>query len=84
MLNSDLKNMDIQSLIKLSESNANQMRIETAKVEKVFEAVIKNCPEGDISTIERLRILSNKAMNLAKEGKIQEANNVIEELKNIR
>lgn len=83
-MSGNYKDLDLDSLIKLSEAGANQIKMEMKKFDLVFDGVLKNAPAEDIDKLEKVRILSNKAIALAKDGKTEEANKVIEELKNIR
>ena len=82
MLN--FKDMDLGSLIKLSEQNTKQIEIEMAKFDKVFEEVVKGVPEDQKGEVERVKIICNKAIALAKEGKQEESNQLIKTIKNER
>ncbi|AHK11387.1 hypothetical protein F132_41 [Flavobacterium sp. phage 1/32] len=76
--------MGLDSLIKLSEQNRKQMELELAKFDKVFEEVIKGVPEDQKGQIEKVKIISNKAIQLAKEGRQEEANELIKTIQNER
>lgn len=78
------KDLNIDQLIKLSKANAKQIEIEMATFDKVYEEALKNVPEKDFEKMEKAKILCNKAINLAKEGKPIDAQNVINEIKNLK
>lgn len=75
---------DLERLIKLSKLGSEQMNTEMKKFDLVFQGLLKNAPEEDIEIIEKINILSKKAISLAKQGKTEESNKVIQELKNLR
>lgn len=77
-------NKDLQSLLKLSEQSKKTLEIELAKNEKITEEVLKNAPIEHIGILEKVKALTNKAIVLAKEGKQAEANEVMNEIKNLR
>ena len=58
--------------------------IELAKQDLVMQGVIKNAPAKDVPTLEKLRILTNKCIQLHKDGNTEEANKVMEEIKNLK
>ena len=78
------KDLNIDQLIKLSKANTKQIEIEMATFDKVYEEALKNVPEKDFDKMEKTKILCNKAINLAKEGKAIEAQNIINEIKNLK
>ena len=75
---------DLQSLLKLSEQSKKTLEIELEKNNKIAEEVLKNAPVEDRKVLEMVKALTNKAIVLAKEGKQAEANEVINEIKNLR
>jgi hypothetical protein len=71
----DLKTIKAQSELskKLFKEIENQNRI----FEKTIESVMKGAPESDKPKINQIQMLSQKAINLAKQGKLEDAQNLI-------
>ncbi len=74
---------ELKNLIGLSKKGVEQLQIELKKYDMTMQGVIKNAPEKDIPVIEKLKVLTEKAIGLHKQGKTEEANKVTEEIKNL-
>jgi hypothetical protein len=81
---SNFDNMDISSLIKMSEESKKLINIEMAKFDKIFEEVKKNVPAEQVGFLEKTKAQMNKAIILAKEGRQEEANEIVNNLKHER
>lgn len=72
--------MDFEKILqhaKASEKLVQQVKTHTRDFEKMLEATVKGAPEGDKQKIEEIRVLSIKAIELAKQGKGDEAQQLI-------
>lgn len=49
--------------------------------ENIIDSALKGAPESDKSEINKIRILSQQAVNLAKQGKLDDAQNLIKNFK---
>lgn len=74
---------ELKNLVELSKKGTEQIRIELAKQDLVMQGVIKNAPTEQVPKLEKLRMLTNKVIQLHKDGKTEEANKVTEEIKNL-
>lgn len=74
---------ELKNLIDLSKKGAEQIKIELDKFEITMKILLEKAPVKDIETIEKVKILTNKSIFLHKEGKVDEGNKVIEELKKL-
>jgi len=73
----------LNEIIELSRKGIAQIQTEMKKQDLVMELLLKNAPKEDISKIEKLNLLTKKAINLHKEGRTEEAKNVTDEIKNL-
>ena len=73
----DIENVQQQQKMvqKMIEEINNQNRI----FEQTIESAMKGAPESDKKEIEKIRILAKKAISLAKQGKSDEAQNLIKQ-----
>lgn len=72
----------LKDLLNLSEQNLKQMNLSVKIFERTFDTVLKNAPEQDKGVIEKMQILTKKALTLAKEGKQTEANEILNQIRN--
>lgn len=80
--NSDFKGMDVEALKKMSEEASRMINAEMGIFEKTYEDLKKKLPEGQVGKLELAKASFNKAIILAKEGKQEEATNIINTIKN--
>lgn len=76
--------IDINTIIeqgKLSRKAIAEIKNQNRIFETTLQEAVKGAPNEDKKKIEEVRQLSVKAMNLAKEGKIEEAQNLINTFK---
>lgn len=78
------KSDQLNSLIKLAEESKNQMNIHIRIFDETMSEMIKGVPEKDKGEIEKFKALSQRAINLAKEGKSEEAQELIKNFQNGR
>ena len=73
----DIENVQQQQKMvqKMIEEINNQNRI----FEQTIDSAMKGAPESDKKEIEKIRILAKKAISLAKQGKSDEAQNLIKQ-----
>lgn len=72
----------LQELLKMSQQNQKQLDLNVKIFDQTFGEVLKNAPVEDVGVLEKMRILTTKAINLAKEGKQTEAQDVLNQIKN--
>ena len=53
-------------------------------MDKTMEGLVGNLPEAEAKKIEKVGILTRKAISLAQQGKSDEAKKVMDEIKNIK
>lgn len=75
-------NKQIDQLLELSEKLSEKINIDIKLVEKLNDEMLKNVPEEQKGEIEKMVAIKNKALILAKEGKQEEAINIIKEMQN--
>lgn len=78
----DLKHIHAQ--LELSKKAVSEMNKQNRIFDNLLNEAVKGAPEKDKKTIESLRIKSMKAIRLAKEGKSEEAQQIIKDLQNGR
>jgi len=71
------KSEQLNSLLKLAEESKNQMNLQIRIFDETMVEMVKGVPEEDKEQVEHFRALSQRAINLAKEGKSQEAQELI-------
>lgn len=71
--------VDIEQLKKLSEKAGKQMQRQMRLLDSTFSEMMVNLPEDEAKKVEKLKVLTNKAIQLAKQGKADEAQNIIKE-----
>jgi len=75
---------NIEQLLQLSQQNSERIKSDMKMFDAVFDNVQNTVPDDQKGELQRVRAQMNKAINLAKEGKTNEANDVINNLKNGR
>ena len=76
------KNLDLQELQKLSKNLSSQMKTQMSILDETFDKMVKELPEKDASKVEKFKVIFQKSMNLAKEGKTSEAQELIRNYNN--
>lgn len=74
--------MDFEKILqqtKVAEKAVQQMKNQTRDFERMLELTVKGAPEADKQKIEQIRLLSIKAIELAKQGKSDEAQQLIKQ-----
>lgn len=74
--------MDFKKILnqtKIAEKAVETMKQQTRDFEKMLEMTVKDAPDSDQKKIEEIRVLSKKAIQLAKEGKGDEAQKLIKQ-----
>lgn len=72
--------MDINKImeqVKAGERAIDEMNRQTKSFGDVMSAAVQGAPTKDQKEMEKLRVMAMKAINLAKEGKTDEANQLI-------
>lgn len=73
---------DINEQIKLANKAIEQLKNQNSIFEKIIQTALENAPQEDKEKIQKLQMTSMKAINLAKSGKITEAEEIIKEFSN--
>jgi len=76
----DLKNIKAQ--LELSKKALSEYKKQNTIFEQILQNAIKGAPEEDQGEIEKIRILTIKVTNLAKAGKLEEAQTLIKDYQN--
>lgn len=71
----------INELINNSQKALQEIQNQTRIFENVMQNVLENAPEGDKTKIQDVQLLMTKALNLAKQGKGDEAQQLIKNFK---
>lgn len=71
----DLKNIKAQ--LELSKKAIQETKNQNRIFETILQEAIKGAPKEDKKEIQRLQNMSRKAINLAKQGKLKEAQTLI-------
>lgn len=71
----DLKNIKAQ--LELSKKAIQETKNQNRIFETILQEAIKGAPKEDKKEIQRLQNMSRKAINLAKQGKLEEAQTLI-------
>lgn len=81
-MSDNFKGMDFGALQRMSEQAEKMLNIEMQKFEKSFDEVRKTLPEEQLGTLDKAKAKFNQAINLAKEGRTEEATAIINTFKN--
>lgn len=76
----DLKNILEQA--ELGKKEIEQIKTQNRIFEALLDGTLKNAPESDKNKIQEVKNLSLNVINLAKEGKTTELNELINKFKN--
>lgn len=76
------KNQNLNSLLQLAEESRKQMNLQMSIFDGVLNEMVKEVPEKDKDKIEEFKALTQRAINLAKEGKTEEAQELIKNFQN--
>lgn len=74
----------LQQLSKMAMQSSKQLNQQMSILENVMSETLKNAPEENKAEIEKVKALTNKAINLAKQGKMQDVDQIIKNFKNGR
>lgn len=74
----------LQQLSKMAMESSKQLNQQMSILENVMSETLKNAPEENKAEIEKVKALTNKAINLAKQGKMQDVDQIIKYFKNGR
>lgn len=74
----------INELLSTSRKALEQIQNQTRIFEGVIDNVLENAPNGDKQEIQGVQILMKKALNLAKQGKGEEAQKIIKDFQDGR
>jgi hypothetical protein len=77
--------MDLKMILEQSELAKNaieQINVQNRIFENTIQQALIDAPEGDKKKINEVQILMNKVTNLAKNGQLVEAQNLIKEFQN--
>jgi len=75
---------DIEELMQLSQQASKQMKTQMNLMDANFKHLMKELPDDEAKEVSNLQVLSKKAFALAKEGKTEEAQELIKNYKNGR
>lgn len=75
---------DLKQLIELSNKARKQMKLEMKVMDKTFDEMTQKLPEEEAKEVANLKALNKKAIALAKEGKADEAQEIIKNYRDER
>lgn len=78
MINVETLKQQLENAKKL----ASQINVQNTIFEQTLQEAVKGAPEEDKQKLEKVRVLSIKAISLAKKGKLEEAQDVIKQFQN--
>lgn len=78
------KNGEINRLLEMSKKMSRQLKVEMRIFDESINETIRNAPDEDKAKIEEIKKISQKAISLAQQGKINEANELIKDFRNGR
>lgn len=78
MINTKTLKQQLENAKKL----ASQINVQNTIFEQTLQEAVKGAPEEDKRELEKVRVLSIKAISLAKKGKLEEAQDVIKQFQN--
>ena len=73
----DYKNLDLKELQKLSKNLDSQIKTQISIMDETFDKMIKELPNEEASKIENFKGVFQRSMNLVKEGKTSDAQDLI-------
>lgn len=79
-----MSSKDLQELIELSEKAKKQMNLQMKIVDQTFDEMTQKLPEDEAKEVAKLKALNKRAVALAKEGKAEEAQELIKNYRNER
>lgn len=74
----------LNQLSKMAVESSKQLNQQMGILEETISETLRNAPEDQKIEIEKLKGLTNKAINLAQQGKIEDVNELIKSFKNGR
>ncbi|WP_440881401.1 hypothetical protein [Tenacibaculum sp. C7A-26P2] len=78
------KDLNIQQLLNLSKKASSQINLQVQILDTTFSELLKNLPQDEANEIDKLKALTQKAISLAKQGKAEEAQEIIRNYQNGR
>lgn len=72
----------IQGLIELSRKAKEDMNRQLDILDGTFSELVKKLPKEEADQVDRLKGYTQRAINLAKKGKQEEANDIISKIRN--
>jgi len=75
---------DILDQVELGKNAIEEMKRQNRIFDATLQEALKGAPDSDKKEIQAVQVLSLKVINLAKEGKTNEAQNLIKEFQNGR
>lgn len=76
------KDLNIQQLLNLSKQASSQINLQVQILDTTFSDLLKNLPQDEANEVDKLKALTQKAINLAKQGKAEEAQELIRNYQN--
>lgn len=78
------KQNNLKQLQEMARESSKKLNLELRIFDETMAEAIKGAPEEHKKTIEEIKGLSQKAINLAKNGKVKEAQQIIKDFNNER
>ena len=75
---------NIKKQIELGNKAIEQFKNQNAIFDEMLTETIKGIPEDQKRQVEEVQALSQRAVNLAKQGKVEEAKTLIKQMQNVR
>lgn len=70
---------NLQELIDLANQSQKTLDLKLSVFDKTMQEVLKNVPEEQKNEIQKIQSLTNKVINLSKEGKVNEINEILKQ-----
>lgn len=72
-------NKELQELIELANQSQKTLDLKLSVFSKTMQNVLQNVSEEEKKQVEKIQSLTNKVINLSKEGKINEVNEILKQ-----
>lgn len=72
----------IKEQLRLANNAVEEMKKQNNLFETMIKQTLQGAPEEDKKAIQKFQLMTQKALKLAQEGKITEAENIIKQFKN--
>ena len=78
------KNSNLKQLQEMAKESSKKLNLELRIFDETMAEAIKGVPDSEKQIVEQVKGLSQRAINLAKNGKIEQAQQIIKDFNNER